>query len=489
MTPGEDLFKERSKKLQGLISSGINPFAYKFDVKNSISELIDKFSNLETGQSSGEKVSIAGRLMALRRHGKASFGDLQDTTGRIQLFLSQDGLGEEKYDLFLSFDIGDFVGIDGEVFKTKRGELSVKINGFTILTKSLHPLPEKWHGLKDIEARYRQRYVDLIMNPDVKKVFEIRSKAIKAIRKFLDDKGFFEVDTPVLQHLPGGATARPFITFHNALDTDLYLRIAPELYLKRLLVGGYEKVYELGRNFRNEGLSVKHNPEFTMLEVYQAYADYTDMMALTEELVRYIVKEATGSLKVKFGDLEIDFGADYPKMTMLAAVKKYTGKDLNFDLKIDDFRKSAKELGVEIEKHFGKGKILSEIFEKKVEDKITQPTFITDFPKEISPLARESRDGKEVTERFELIMAAREIANAFTELTDPAEQRKRFEEQIKCEKEEEISKTIDEDFLTALEYGMPPAGGLGVGVDRLIMLITDSASIRDVLLFPHLRPK
>lgn len=489
MSPSDDIFEERSKKLRSLVSSGINPFAYKFDVEESVENVISKLKDLEPGESSGEKTSLAGRLMALRRHGKASFGDLQDSSGKIQLFLSLDNLGQEKYDLFLSFDIGDIVGIKGEVFKTRRGELSVKVNEFEILTKSLYPLPEKWHGLTDIESRYRRRYVDLIMNPEVKKTFNIRSKAIKAIRRFFDDQDFVEVDTPVLQYLPGGAVARPFITFHNALDTNLYMRIAPELYLKRLLVGGYEKIYEMGRNFRNEGLSIKHNPEFTMLEVYQAYADFEDMMALTEGLLRHVVKESTGDLKVTFQEKELDFGAEFSKMTMIESVEKFTGKHLSFEMSIDDFRKASKELGIEVEEHFGKGKILNEIFEKKVEENLFQPTFITDFPKEVSPLARESRENPEVTERFELIIASREIANAFSELTDPNEQRKRFEQQIKNEKEEEISRTIDEDFLTALMYGMPPAGGLGIGIDRFIMLITGSTSIRDVLLFPHLRSK
>ena len=485
----DDLFSERLKKLQALESAGIPPFAYNFEPSEKVKLLKDKFSNLEDASNSGHKTTLAGRLMALRRHGKASFGDLQDDSGRIQLFLSLDNLKEERYELFLSLDIGDIVGVKGEVFKTRRGELSVKVEDFELLTKSLHPLPEKWHGLTDIEARYRRRYVDLIMNPEAKKIFETRSKAIRSIRSFLEKRDFVEVDTPILQQLPGGATARPFTTFHNALDTDLYLRVAPELFLKRLLVGGYEKVFELGRMFRNEGLSVKHNPEFTMLEAYQAYGDYKTMMELTEELLREVTKEATGSAKVTYQEKEIDFGKTFPQMTMLDSVKKHTGKKLDFSMSLEDFRKTAKELGVEFEKHFGKGKILAEIFEKHVEDKLFQPTFITDFPKEISPLAKESRTDPEVTERFELIVANREIANAFSELTDPIEQRKRFEQQIKMEKEEEISKTIDDDFIKALEYGMPPAGGLGIGIDRFIMLITDAASIRDVLLFPHLRPK
>ena len=489
MSPSDEIYQERLKKLQNLISSGINPYAYKFNVESQAADVKEKYKELEAGEKSGFKTSFAGRIMGLREHGKAAFADLQDESGRFQLFLSEKVIGEDGFNLFLSFDIGDIVGVEGEVFKTKRGELSLSIAKFELLSKSLQSLPEKWHGLKDVEARYRRRYVDLIMNPEVKEVFEIRTKALKAIRNFLEEKGFKAVDTPVLQYLPGGATARPFITFHNALDTDLYLRIAPELYLKRLLIGGYEKVYEMGRNFRNEGLSIKHNPEFTMLEVYQAYADHEDMMNLTQDLIKYIVKEATGEMKVEFDDIQIDFSKEFSKMSMVEAVKKHTGKELNYKKDIKEFKKAADDLGVDYEKKHSKGKILNSIFEKRVEEKLSQPIFITDFPKEVSPLARQSRDNPDTTERFELIIAAREIANAFSELTDPLEQRKRFEEQIKTEKEEEVSKTMDEDFIAALMYGMPPAGGLGIGVDRLIMLITGSTSIRDVLLFPHLRPK
>ncbi|RJQ32098.1 MAG: lysine--tRNA ligase [Actinobacteria bacterium] len=487
--PLNQLMQQRRKKLETLTNQGIPVFAYNFKRTAQIADLINQYEKLEPEESSNKYFSVAGRLMALRRHGKASFADLAENNISIQLYLALDVLGEEQYNLFSHLDIGDIVGVNGEVFKTRRGELSIKAKSFTLLTKSLRPLPEKWHGLKDVEIRYRQRYTDLIMNPDVKQVFAIREKAIKSLRDFFINRDFIEVDTPVLQQIYGGATARPFKTFHNALDTNLYLRIAPELYLKRLLVGGYEKVFELGRNFRNEGLSVRHNPEFTMLEAYQAYGDYEDMMALTEELIKTMALEATGDTKVTYQEQELDFGKKFERLTMLEAIKKYSKLDLTYEDSLNDLRKAAKQAGAPADKEWGKGKIINAIFEKNVEHHLFQPTFITEFPVEVSPLARRDRNDPNVTERFELIIAQREIANAFSELTDPIEQRKRFEQQLKIESKEVVDRQLDEDFLRALEYGMPPAGGLGIGVDRLIMLLTDSYSIRDVILFPHLRPE
>jgi lysyl-tRNA synthetase class 2 len=483
-----DLLDVRKKKLEDLISSGDTPYKSSFLRTHSISQIIEKHKDIEPGTHTGDEAVIAGRLMAIRRHGKASFAEVVDTTGRVQLYLAIDVLGEDPYEKFLSFDIGDLVGVGGEVFKTKRGELSIAVKEFDLLSKSLRPLPEKWHGLKDIEARYRQRYLDLIMNPAVVEAFKIKTQTIKSIRAFLDDRGFMEVETPMLQPIPGGAAARPFITFHNALDTDLYLRIAPELYLKRLIVGGLEKVYELNKSFRNEGISVKHNPEFLMLEVYQAYADYNDMMELTEQLITGAVKEMVGVTKIDYQGETIDFKTPWTRITMLDAIKKYAGVELSFDMSLDDLKKMAGDLKVEIEPRFGKGGVICEIFEKKVEHLLMQPTFVLDYPSEMSPLARRCPDNPDLTERFELMVAGRELANAFSELTDPIDQRKRLEEQLKTGRKEETHE-IDESFLHAMEYGMPPTGGLGIGIDRLVMLLTDSPSIRDVILFPQLRPQ
>lgn len=487
MSEEHDLISVRHKKLEELISSGDIPYKSTFRRTHSISEIVDKHKDIEPTTHTKENVAVAGRLMAMRRHGKASFAEIVDATGKIQLYLAVDVLGEGPYEKFLSFDIGDFVGVTGEVFKTKRGELSVAVSGFDILSKSLRPLPEKWHGLKDIEARYRQRYLDLLMNPDVGQAFKTRTKIIRFIRSFLDDRGFMEVETPMLQPIPGGAAARPFVTFHNALDTDLYLRIAPELYLKRLIIGGMERVYELNKSFRNEGISIKHNPEFLMLEVYQAYADYNDMMDLTEQLISGAVKEVTGGTEVEYQDNRIDLKTPWARITMLEAIKQHIGVELSFEMSLDDLKKVAANLKVEIEPRFGKGGVICEIFEKKVEHLLIQPTFVLDYPSEMSPLARRRPDNPDLTERFELIVAGREMANAFSELTDPIDQRIRFEEQLKTGRKEETHE-VDESFLHAMEYGMPPTGGLGIGIDRLIMLLTNSPSIRDVILFPQLRP-
>jgi lysyl-tRNA synthetase class 2 len=479
-----DLLKQRHKKLQDIQKQGKAAFAYSFKDKQSIASIIEENNNLEPSET-GKNAKIAGRLTALRQHGKVTFADLTDASGKIQLYLASDVLGE-KYDEFADLDIGDIAGFEGSVFKTQRGELSLKVEKYTLLTKSLRPLPEKWHGLKDVETRFRQRYLDLLANPRAREIFAIREKALVSIRNYLNSEGFSEVDTPILQPLYGGATARPFITYHNALSRNLYLRIAPELYLKRLLIGNMEKVFELGRNFRNEGLSIKHNPEFTMLEAYQAYADYEDMMNLTENLLKIVVKEATGSLKITYQEKEIDF-SNFKKIGMITSIKELGGVEVSFEMSLAELKKIAEKHEVRLQDFWGKGHIINAIFEKLVEPQLINPTFVTDFPVEVSPLARTSRKDKNLAERFELIIFGREVANAFSELTDPIEQRKRFEEQIKTEARDEVPQVIDEDFIKALEYGMPPAGGLGIGIDRLIMLITDSYSIKEVILFPHLR--
>ncbi len=483
-TQSTELIEQRLKKLKDLQKQGKTTFAYGFKDKQEISSVIKKNEGLQA-QETGKKARIAGRLTALREHGKVIFADLADASGKIQLYAAANVL-DKKFEEFADLDIGDIAGFEGQVFKTRRGELSLKVERFELLTKSIRPLPEKWHGLKDVETRFRQRYLDLLANPRAREIFEIRQKALKAIRNFLIDKNFAEVDTPILQPLYGGATARPFITHHNALDRDLYLRIAPELYLKKLLIGNMEKVFEIGRNFRNEGLSIQHNPEFTMLEVYQAYADYQDIMKLTEDLLKATVKEATGSLKITYQEKEIDF-SKFKKISMLESIEKVGKIKVSFDTKLAELKKIAKENEIKAQDYWGKGHFIAAIFEKTVESELIQPTFITDFPTEISPLAKVSRKDENVAERFELIVFGREIANAFSELTDPIEQRKRFEEQIKTENRQEVPQVIDEDFLKAMEYGMPPAGGLGIGIDRFIMLLTDSYSIKEVILFPHLR--
>ena len=473
----------RRKKLDELREKGIDPFGAKFLASHKAAEVMEHFDVLED-----TPVAVAGRIMAKRNMGKATFTHIQDVSGQIQIYVRVNEVGEETYDLFTHFDIGDIVGISGKVFKTRKGEISVWADQITLLSKSLRPLPEKWHGLKDVELRYRQRYVDLIVNPEVKDVFITRSRIIKAIRNYLDNKGFLEVETPMMHPIPGGAAARPFITHHNTLDMDLYLRIAPELYLKRLLVGGLERVYEINRNFRNEGISTKHNPEFTMLELYQAYADYNDMMDLTEELIATAAKEVLGTSMVEYEGRQIDLTPPWPRIPMLDAIKQYTG--LDFLQAQDDAgaAKAARELGLEIEEGVSRGTIINEVFEAFVEPKLIQPTFITDYPIEISPLAKRKKEDPRYTDRFELFIYAREMANAFSELNDPIDQEQRFRQQVEQRASgNDEAHRMDEDYINALEYGMPPAGGLGIGIDRLIMLLTNSLSIRDVLLFPQMK--
>ncbi len=482
-----ELLKVRRSKLDALKSKGIDPFPYNYDQKHFASALLEKYRDIKEGEESPEEVSLAGRIMTKRGHGKASFANIQDASGKIQIYAKVDVLGDEAFALFESFDMGDIIGVKGHVFRTKRGEITVKVNKFVLLTKSLHPLPEKWHGLTDKELRYRERYVDLIVNPDVREVFKKRCRIISLIRKYLDNDGFLEVETPVLHVMPGGATARPFKTYHNALDMGLYLRIALELHLKRLIVGGLERVYEIGRVFRNEGMSFKHNPEYTMIELYKAYADYEGIMKLTEDMLCSVIKEVNGSLKVEWKGDVIDFTPPWRRVTLAQALKEHAGIDIN--IKEADLKKAAVKHGIEGAEELGIGKVINLLYDKFVEPELKQPTFITDHPVETTPLAKRKRGNPKLVERFELIVDGIEIANAFSELNDPIDQRGRFEEQLALRKAgDEEAESFDEDFLRALEYGMPPTGGLGIGIDRVVMLLTNSPSIRDVIFFPHMRP-
>ncbi len=480
-----ELMKVRRDKLAQLQEEGENPFdVTTYNQEYHTAEIIEKFDEME-----GMQVSIAGRLMSKRVMGKASFFDLRDREGKIQLYVTRDDMGEEVYKKFKKLDIGDIVGVTGEVFRTQKGEISVRTNGYTLLSKSLLPLPEKFHGLRDTDLRYRQRYVDLIMNPEVKRTFEIRSKVITGIRNYLDSRGYMEVDTPILNTIPGGATARPFITHHNTLDIDMYMRIAPELYLKRLIVGGFERVYERGREFRNEGMDVKHNPEFTTMEVYQAYTDYEGMMNLTEDMISTVAQEVLGTTKVTFQGTEIDLSPGWARMTMIESIKKFAGIDFAETTTDAEAEALAKSVGIEVEKGMTRGEIINLAFEEKVEDNLVQPTFIYEYPVEVSPLAKRYKDNPAFTERFEVFILGSEYGNAFSELNDPIDQKGRFMDQVaKREKGDEEANMMDEDFVTALEYGLPPTGGLGIGIDRLVMLLTDSYSIRDVLLFPTMKP-
>ena len=487
-----DLISQRIKKLEELRSIGINPYGNSFRVNDSSGAITDKFGSLSAEELAAKQhhCTLAGRIIALRSFGKAAFAHIQDNDGRIQIYIKKDIVSEDAYSVFKKVDIGDFIGIDGILFRTKTGELTIEVEKFSILSKSIRPLPEKWHGLTDIEARYRQRYVDLIVNSDVKNVFKTRSRIIKEIRDYLDSHGFLEVETPMMQPIPGGATARPFKTHHNALGLDLYLRIAPELYLKRLIIGGFERVYEINRNFRNEGLSIKHNPEFTMLEFYMTYSDYNDLMILTEEMITTLSNKITGGMKISAWGHEIDLTPPWDRLTLRDSVIKYT----NIDKKVLEDRNLAIEWArreeIPVKGDESLARIILEIFEKKVEEHLIKPTFIIDYPTEISPLARRKNDDPDITERFELYIAGIEVANAFSELTDPEDQRQRFLEQEKerAVGDEEAHK-MDEDFIRALEYGMPPTAGEGIGIDRLVMLFTGQRSIRDVILFPHMRPE
>ena len=485
-----DLFQVRHEKISTLREKGVNPFGKKFERTHHAKMILDQYESLskEELQEKNIEVSIAGRLVAKRKQGKASFAHLQDMSGRIQIYVRLDRVGEEQYEIFRTADLGDFLGIKGVVFKTNRGEVSVKADQVDFLSKSLRPLPEKYHGLKDVELRYRKRYLDLIMNPEVKETFVTRSRIIAAMRRYLDQQGYLEVETPTMNVIAGGGAARPFITHHNALDMKLYMRIALELHLKRLVVGGFEKVYEIGRVYRNEGISTRHNPEFTMMELYEAYADFHDIMDLTENLIAHVAEEVLGTTKVNYQGHEVDLSPGWARKSMTELIRETTGVDFTQPMTDEEARRLAGEHGVEITEFMTFGHIVNEFFEQKVEDQLIQPTFVYGHPVEISPLAKKNEEDPRFTDRFELFIVGREHANAFSELNDPIDQRERFEAQLR-EKEagNDEAHPMDEDFLEALEYGMPPTGGLGIGVDRLVMLLTDSPSIRDVLLFPHMR--
>ncbi|GAV15919.1 lysine--tRNA ligase [Paenibacillus sp. chi10] len=487
-----ELLQIRRNKLDELRKLGVDPFGTKYERTATAKEVLDKYDGMEKDelQEAGVEVSLAGRIMAKRGMGKASFAHIQDLSGRIQIYVRQDTIDEKKFEAYSLLDLGDIIGVRGTVFKTKTGELSIKVLELEILSKSLLPLPEKYHGLKDVEMRYRQRYVDLIMNPDVQQTFVTRSRIIQSMRRYLDSHGYLEVETPTLHAIAGGAAARPFITHHNALDMTLYMRIAIELHLKRLIVGGLEKVYEIGRVYRNEGISTRHNPEFTMIELYEAYADYNDIMNLTENLVAHIAQEVLGTTKIQYQNHEVDLTPQWRRVTMVDAVKEVTGVDFSAQMTDEEAHRVAKEHNVKVEPHHTFGHILNAFFEEFVEETLIQPTFVTGHPVEISPLAKKNDKDPRFTDRFELFIVAREHANAFSELNDPIDQRQRFEAQLEeREHGNDEAHEMDDDFIRALEYGMPPTGGLGIGVDRLVMLLTNAPSIRDVLLFPHMRER
>ena len=485
----ETLRNIRLQKLNDLVDKMINPYPYTFDRTASAKELHEKYAELQSGEEVGEYYNVAGRIMAMRNSGM--FIDLMDSSGKIQLFTHKDNVPEEKIEILKLLDVGDIIGASGTIRRTPRGELSLKVKDFKILAKTLLPLPEKWHGLTDVETRYRQRYLDMIVNPEVRDTFYKRSMIIKEIRDYLTGHGFLEVETPMLQTIAGGAAARPFNTYHNALDMEMHLRIAPELHLKRLMVGGLsEKIFEINRNFRNEGISPKHNPEFTMLELYQAYVDYNEMMVLTENLISHVTQKALGTMIIDYQGKHIDLTPPWQRLTMTGAIKKYTDVDFSQMLSQPEAAEAAENLGVEINENDSWGKILDKVFEAKVEPHLIQPVHIIDYPRDISPLSKPHRDNPRLVERFETRVNGWEIANAFSELTDPIDQKRRFEQQLEAKNAgDEEAHELDEDYITALEYGMPPAGGLGVGIDRLIMLLTNSASIRDVIAFPTMRPK
>ena len=482
----------RREKMQNMFDAGKDPFGKRFERTHLTQQLFDAYGDCEKEELAEKEieVKIAGRIMTKRGKGKAGFAHIQDLTGQMQIYVRKDAIGDEAYDEFNHADLGDIIGIKGTVFKTNVGELSVKASEFTFLTKALRPLPDKFHGLKDVEERYRKRYVDLITNQESRNTFITRSKIIQSMRRYLDSHGYLEVETPMMHTIAGGASARPFVTHHNALDMELFMRIAIELHLKRLIVGGLEKVYEIGRVFRNEGVSTRHNPEFTMIELYEAYADYNDIMNLTENLIAHVCQEVNGTMVIPYGEHEVDLTPQWKRVHMVDAVKEATGVDFWKHMTKEEAQALAKEHGIEVNEHMEFGHVVNEFFEQKVEETLIQPTFVYGHPVEISPLAKKNEEDPRFTDRFELFIVGREHANAFTELNDPIDQRQRFEAQLK-EKEQgnDEAHEMDEDFIEALEYGLPPTGGLGIGVDRLVMLLTNSPSIRDVLLFPYMRQR
>jgi lysyl-tRNA synthetase class 2 len=484
--PFSDLMQQRLHKLQQLRTQGADPFTItRYDRTHAAKDVVENFDDFE-----GQTVSVAGRIMAKRMMGKGTFADLHDESGKIQLLLSLDVVGAERLELFNTFDLGDIVGARGKVIKTRRGEVSIEVADFQLLAKSLRPLPEKWHGLTNVETRYRQRYVDLMVNPEARHIFRLRSRVVSAMRRFLDERGFMEVETPMMQPIPGGATARPFITHHNTLDMDLFLRVAPELYLKRLTVGGFEKVYEINRNFRNEGIDTKHNPEFTMMELYWAYVNYDDIMRLTEEMIASIAQETLGTTRITYQGNEIELAPPWRRLPMLEGVREQTGLDFS-EVSVDEARRMAESIGVPLQPDWNWGQIVQEVFEQKVEDTLIQPTFIIDFPTDVSPLAKRKADNPKLVYRFEAFVGGQlEIANAFSELNDPLDQEERFREQARQKAAgDEEAMEYDTDFVRALQYGLPPCGGLGIGIDRLVMLLADVDSIREVILFPQLGPE
>jgi len=482
----ERITEQRLESLNRIRARGIDPYPHSYHLSHTIREVITLFE--QQGDSS-QDISLAGRIMSKRSIGKMSFLDIRDSSGKIQLSLRYDLLGRERYEFLQDIDIGDIIGANGKLFRTKSGELTLEVSDFTMLCKSLRPLPEKWHGLADVEKRYRQRYLDLISNEESRSIFILRSKIITDIRNFLDKQGFMEVETPVLQPHAGGALARPFVTHHHALGEDLYLRIALELHLKRLVVGGFDKVYEIGRAFRNEGISVRHNPEFTLLECYQAYSDYNDMMRLVEEMLKYIAQEVLGDTRLVCNGKTIDLGLPWQRLYLREAIKEHCGIDFEDYPDAASLKTRMTEMGMEVDPGKGRGRLIDELLSSFVEPKLTQPTFLLDYPVEMSPLAKSKRGNERLVERFEGFVAGMEIANAFTELNDPVEQRERFRQQLKEQVADEEVEIADEDFLQALEYGMPPTGGLGIGIDRLVMLLAGQQSVREVILFPQLKKK
>ncbi len=486
------LLAQRREKAQSLADAGVALYGNRFKHPQPIAELLPLGKGLvaEAHDDSGSVFRVAGRIMSMRKFGKAAFFHLRDSSGDIQVYARRDLLGEENFNLFKKWDVGDIAGVSGQLFKTKTGELSLEASELHMVTKSLRPLPEKFHGLTDVETRYRQRYLDMIVNPEVSAVFRKRVEIIRLIREFLSDRGFLEVETPMMQPVPGGATAKPFKTHHKALDMELFLRIAPELYLKRLLVGGFDKVFEINRNFRNEGISTRHNPEFTMLEFYQAYATYHDMMDLTEEMIAWLAEMVCGSMDIIYQGMEVNLAPPWRRLSMDEALVQIGGLDASILTNDQALLQLAKSKGIALQADAGGGKAKTELFELLVEEKLIDPTFITSYPTEVSPLARRNENDPSVTDRFELFITGREIANAFSELNDPIDQRQRFQKQIdERGNDEEIHPVLDKDYVRALEYGMPPAAGEGIGIDRLVMLLTDSPSIRDVILFPLLKPE